>query len=195
MPGLRTERGHILESGASSTRSPPPGAACPPPASANLGPLPGPLPSLSRAKNVRFRHLHETSVTTSPARPRGLSAPAAARGHARPREPGHPTVHRSRRGTPGQCGVPPHTALGPRCARGGSVPARGPLVTSPPTSAASRAEVAQHSGHHARSPRFPSDAAGVGPTSRSSLLPVRIPFCHLGLEVSKLSTSRLSQSS
>lgn len=108
MPGLRTERGHIPESGASSTRSPPPGAACPPPASANLGPLPGPLPSLSGAKNVRFRHLRETSVTTSPARPRGLSAPAAARGHARPREPGHPTVHRSRRGTPGQCGVPPH---------------------------------------------------------------------------------------
>lgn len=118
MPGLRTERGHIPESGASSTRSPAPGAACPPPASANLGPLPGPLPSLSGAKNVRFRHLRETSVMTSPARPRGLSAPAAARGHARPREPGHPTVHRSRRGTPGQCGVPPPHRAGSQVCSG-----------------------------------------------------------------------------
>lgn len=194
MPGLRTERGHIPESGASSTRSPPPGAACPPPASANLGPLPGPLPSLSGAKNVRFRHLRETSVTTSPARPHGLSAPAAARGHARPREPGHPTVHRSRRGTPGQCGVPPPPRWVPgvlgdeACLPAGpSSPPRPPLLPHAPKWHSTRGIT--------RSPRFPSDAAGVGPTPRSSLLPVRIPFCHLGLEVSKLSTSRLSQSS
>lgn len=151
------------------------------------------LPSRSSQRRLRSVSLYKTSAdvpSETPGRSQRPPQPGFTRGHVSTTTP--PSTVRHHCGSSGQYRVnrPPAT-VSQVCSRTNHTCLLAALSPAPSTSAALRSKVPKCSRHQARSP-FPSDPTGLGPTSRSFLLPICIPFCHLGLKVSKLAMSCLS---